>query len=300
MKNKFFTRKFVPAAQIRRLWKGMVIFMKIRRNEQNDVVYLTSSVIENTGIVTHGISTRSGGVSQGFLGAMNLSYTRGDEKERVDENFRRIGAAIGFDVRNLVFTDQTHTANVRIVTEEDRGKGFVRERDYSDVDGLVTNVPGLVLAAFFAACVPLLFVDRVNCAIGIAHSGWRGTVEKIGRRTVELMQAQYGTNPSDVAAAIGPSICSDCYEVSEDVAEVFEKQFPDTYNEIVRNGKEKGKYQLDLWRANYDVLTQAGIPAANIEMPGICTCCNKEFLHSHRGSHGNRGNIGAFLMLNEL
>lgn len=271
--------------------------MRIRRSEENDVVYLTYENIESTGIVAHGISTRAGGVSEGFLGSMNLSYSRGDVKERVDENFRRIGAAIGFDVESLVLTDQTHTANVRIVTEEDRGKGLTQERGYHDVDGLVTDVPGLTLAAFFADCVPLLFVDPVKRAVGIAHSGWRGTVEKIGKKTVGLMGEAYGTNPSDVQAAIGPSICCDCYEVSEDVAQAFRERFPDAREDIVKPGRAAGKYQLDLWRANHCVLTEAGILPSNIMMPGICTCCNKEFLHSHRGNHGNRGNIGAFLMI---
>lgn len=273
--------------------------MRIRRSEQNDAVYITYENLERTGIVTHGVSTRAGGVSEGFLGSMNLSYTRGDVKERVDENFRRIGAAIGFNADDLVLTDQTHTSNVRVVTEEDRGKGFVRERGYTDVDGLVTNVPGLVLAAFFADCVPLLFVDPVRRAVGLAHSGWRGTAERIGKKTVELMCEKYGTNPSDVQAAIGPSICCDCYEVSEDVAQVFMGQFQDAPEEIIKPGHAAGKYQLDLWNANYRVLTDAGLLPSHIAMPGICTCCNREFLHSHRGNHGNRGNLGAFLMLSK-
>lgn len=272
--------------------------MRIRRAEENGVVYLTYENLEQTGIVTHGVSTRVGGVSEGFLGSMNLSYSRGDRKENVDENFRKIGAAIGFSVENLVLTDQTHTNHVRVVTSEDRGKGFDKERDYADVDGLVTNVPGLVLAAFFADCVPLFFVDPVKRAIGIAHSGWRGTVEKIGSKVVQKMSGQYGSKPADLIAAIGPSICPDCYEVSEDVALEFLHNFPKEAENIVKKGKREGKYQLDLWHANRCVMTEAGILPENISMPGICTCCNKEFLHSHRGNHGNRGNLGAFLMLN--
>lgn len=273
--------------------------MRIRRSEENGVVYLTYERLEQTGIVRHGVSTRTGGVSEGYLGSMNLSYSRGDAKERVDENFRRIGRAVGFSPADLVFTDQTHTTNVRTVSFSDRGKGFVRPLDYTDVDALVTNVPGLVLAAFFADCVPLLFVDPKRRVIGIAHSGWRGTVGRIGKKTIECMAAEYGCSPADLVAAIGPSICGNCYEVSEDVAGKFRQEFSDASEGILSEGREEGKYQLDLWQANRTVLLEAGILPENIDMPGICTCCNKEFLHSHRGNHGNRGNIGAFLMLAE-
>ena len=257
--------------------------------------FLEFPLFKNTGIVRHGFSTRLGGVSKGYYSSMNLSFERGDDPEAVRENFRRMGAAIGVSCEDMVLSKQTHTTNVRIVTEEDRGKGILKERDYTDVDGLITNVSGLILGTFYADCVPLYFVDPVHRAIGLSHSGWRGTAAKIGKVTVEKMNEEYGTDPKDIYSAIGPSICQKCYEVSEDVILEFQKSFEKKYWDSLFYIKENGKYQLNLWEANRLIMLEAGIKEEHISMPGICTCCNPEFLFSHRASHGKRGNLGAFL-----
>lgn len=267
--------------------------------EREGVPFLVFPGLDETEAVIHGFSTRMGGVSEGMFSSMNLSFARGDEEGRVRENFARLGRAMGFDCRNLVFSDQTHTSNVRVVTEADRGKGFVREKDYRDVDGLVTNVPGLVLAAFYADCVPLFLVDPVHRAVGLSHSGWKGTVGKIGKRTVELMKEQYGTRPEDLTAAIGPSICQDCYEVSGDVIGQFQEAFEETYWKEIFYEKPDGKYQLNLWRANELIFREAGLLPERILTTDLCTCCNAKLLFSHRASKGKRGNLGAFLMLKE-
>lgn len=261
---------------------------------ENGVTYLTFPGLEGTGVVRHLFSTREGGVSEGIYRSMNLSYTRGDEKEAVDENYHRIAAALGSRVEDMVCSDQTHTDHIRLVTEKDRGKGVIKPKDYTDVDGLITQEKGIVLCTFFADCVPLFFVDPVRRAIGLSHSGWRGTVHKIGKKTVEKMHEAFGTDPKDIRAAIGPSICQDCYEVSEDVAEEFRKSFP--AGELFYETKP-GKYQLDLWEANRLVMMEAGIPAEHIEVTDLCTCCNPDLLFSHRASHGQRGNLGAFMKL---
>ncbi|MCI9252421.1 MAG: peptidoglycan editing factor PgeF [Lachnospiraceae bacterium] len=267
--------------------------------EREGVPFLVFPGLDETEAVIHGFSTRMGGVSEGMFSSMNLSFARGDEEGRVRENFARLGRAMGLDCRNLVFSDQTHTSNVRVVTEADRGKGFVREKDYRDVDGLVTNVPGLVLATFYADCVPLFLVDPVHRAVGLSHSGWKGTVGKIGKRTVELMKEQYGTRPEDLTAAIGPSICQDCYEVSEDVIGQFQEAFEETYWKEIFYEKPDGKYQLNLWRANELIFREAGLLPERILTTDLCTCCNAKLLFSHRASKGKRGNLGAFLMLKE-
>ena len=270
----------------------------LKLQEKYGVPYLVFPSLENTGLVRHAFSTRLGGCSTGDLATMNLSSTRGDHPKNVKENFQRFGAAVGFDPKDLVLSLQTPTTNVRLVTEEDRGKGFTRPRDYKDVDGLITNVPGLVLATFYADCVPLYFVDPVHRAIGLSHSGWRGTVNRMGEVTLQRMKEAFGTRPSDVWTAIGPSICQDCYEVSEDVAEAFAKEFPDNEKEILKS-KGSGKYLLDLWRANEIVFMEAGVPKEQIVTTNLCTCCNPKLLFSHRASHGKRGNLGAFLMIKE-
>lgn len=261
------------------------------------VPFLKYPILEKEGLVEHGISTRLGGVSEGFLGSMNLSYTRGDDPAHVDENYRRIAAAIGVKPEHMVCTHQTHTTNVRIVTREDAGKGVTREKDYTDVDGLITNVPGICLVTFYADCVPLYFVDPVKKVIGLSHSGWRGTVGKIGKVTVELMQKTYGSDPKDILAAIGPSICQDCYEVSEDVIVKFQKSFEEKYWPELFYQKENGKYQLNLWKANELVFEEAGILKKHIAVTNVCTHCNPDILFSHRTTGNKRGNLSAFLAL---
>ena len=267
------------------------------RKRKGEVEYLSFPGIEKTGLVNHMFTTRKGGVSEGIFASMNLSYTRGDEKSSVDENYRRIAAVFDSTPDRVVCSDQTHTTNVRLVTETDAGKGVVRDKDYTDVDGLITNVPGLILATFYADCVPLYFVDTENRAIGLSHSGWKGTVHRMGKATLQAMGKAFGTRPEKVKAAIGPSICRDCYEVSSDVADQFMEAFPSHSEEIIKPGKVEGKYQLDLWKTNQIVLLEAGILPENLEITDICTCCNKSYLFSHRGSHGQRGNLGAFMEL---
>lgn len=269
----------------------------LKLNELYEVPFFTYEHFENTGMVIHGFSTRMGGVSIGDCATMNLSFERGDSEEAVRTNYELLGAAIGFKTESLVFSKQTHTTNVRVVTEADRGKGFMHDRDYTDVDGLITNVPGLTLATFYADCVPLFFVDPVHKAIGLSHSGWKGTVGKIGKVTVEKMTEQYGTDPKDVLAAIGPSICQSCYEVSEDVIIQFKDAFEEKYWPELFYGKEDGKYQLNLWRANELIFEEAGILKGHYSTTNVCTCCNPGYLFSHRASHGKRGNLGAFLQI---
>lgn len=264
---------------------------------KNEVEYLVFPGLHQTGIVNHLFSTRYGGVSEGIFSSMNLSYTRGDDQEAVDENFRRIAAVLDSTPERIVCSDQTHTVNVRRVTEKDAGKGVVRPKDYRDVDGLITDVPGLILATFYADCVPLFLVDTKHRAIGLSHSGWKGTVGKMGEVTLKAMHEAFGTRPENVRAAIGPSICQDCYEVSSDVAQQFEKLFPLEAEKVLMPGKAPGKYQLDLWSANKFILLNAGILPEHLEVTDICTCCNSGYLFSHRASGGRRGNLGAFLEL---
>ena len=279
------------------MWKRKTEAEDMRLVEKNGVPYFVFENLENTGLVRHGFSTRLGGVSEGCLSSMNLSFTRGDDPEKVRENFRRMGMVIGFETKDLVLSDQTHTTNVRLVTEADRGKGFDRERDYTDVDGLITDTPGLMLVTIYADCVPLYFVDPVHKAVGLSHSGWKGTVYRIGKVTLERMKEAFGTRPEDVQAAIGPSICQDCYEVSEDVAQAFMDEFADQLDDRLVYRKGNGKYQLNLWNANERILLEAGIRPEHLSITNICTCCNHELLFSHRASHGQRGNLAAFLGL---
>lgn len=286
----------------------------MRRELEGELEYLTFPLLSAQPGITHAFSTRRGGVSQGIYESMNLSFTRGDDQERVRENYRRMAAALHTDISHMVCSYQTHTTNIRRVGREDGGKGILRERGFTDVDGLVTNDRELCLVCFFADCVPLYFVDRRHGAIGLAHSGWRGTAAGMGMHMVRRMELEFGTRPRDLVAAVGPSICQDCYEVSREVAEQFERlaaSIPDSgrllaelaeqgvypHRQILRPGREEGKYQLDLWLANLLVLRGAGIPVTGLQVTDVCTCCNSGYLFSHRASQGKRGNLAAFLMM---
>lgn len=292
----------------------------IRQNISGEMEYLTFPILENTGLVEHFFTTRTGGVSEGIYSSMNLSFSRGDAPERVLENYRRAAKALHCLPEDMVVSRQTHTTNIRYVTRADAGKGVTRPVDYEDVDGLITDESNLALVTLYADCVPLYFVDPVHGAIGLAHSGWRGTVKGMGKAMVEAMGRRFGTSPRELIAAIGPSICQECYEVSGDVAEEFCSLTEDASEEIktllqeaeekkilpgrdgegprvLVPGKEKGKHQLNLWLANWLILRKAGIPAEQIAVTDICTCHNPDYLFSHRASGGKRGNLGAFLML---
>lgn len=255
------------------------------------VPFLSYPMFEHTGIVNHGFSTRFGGVSKGCYATMNISTTRGDDPEAVAENCRRMAKALGVEVEDFTYTQQTHTTNVAVVKAEDKGKRF------AETDGMVTNVPGICLVTFYADCVPLYFVDPVKKVIGLSHSGWRGTVGKMGKVTVEKMTEEYGCNPEDILAAIGPSICQDCYEVSEDVIERFKENFDETLWPKLFYKKENGKYQLDLWEANHQIFLEAGILEEHLAVTNVCTHCNSEVLFSHRTTGNKRGNVSAFLAL---
>lgn len=295
-----------------------VISQNCRLLENGDELeYLSFPSLEQTGIVRHLVTTRLGGVSKGEFASMNLSFTRGDRDEDIQENYRRIAHVLGCTPENMIASQQTHTTNIRRVGMTDAGKGITRPLDYRDVDGLVTDEPGVALVTYYADCVPLLLVDSVNKAIGAAHSGWKGTLARMGQCMVDTMNKAFNTSPGELKAAIGPSICQSCYEVSSEVAEQFEvldkgsealrreitergiyrEGFSGKLPRVVEPGRRQGKYQLDLWLANLLILCQAGIPPENIAVTDICTCHNSRYLFSHRASGGRRGNLAAFLML---
>lgn len=265
--------------------------------ERNGVPYLSFPLLERTGLVDQGFSTRLGGVSRGGCASMNISTHRGDDPAAVEENRRRIASAIGVNPQKMVYTCQTHTTNVALVTAEDAGKSL------PETDGMITRAPGLCLVTFYADCVPLYFVDPVRKAVGLSHSGWRGTVGNMAGVTVKRMEEVFGSRPEDILAAVGPSICQDCYEVSEDVVSRFRESYaPEEWGELFYQKdeqREKGKYQLDLWRANELNLLKAGLLPEHIAVTNLCTCCNPELLFSHRVTGWDRGNLSAFLALKE-
>lgn len=267
--------------------------------ERNGVSYLEFDSLKKQSWLTHAFSTRLGGVSHGCFASMNLGFGRGEADEIVAENYRRLGEAVGFDWKKVVLSHQTHTTNVRLVTSEDAGKGTVRERDYTDVDGLITNESGLPLVTFYADCVPLYFADPRNKAIGLSHSGWRGTVNRMGEKTLQAMHEAFGTDSKDVIAVVGPSICGDCFEVGPEVVAEFSQTFTKAQMQEICHPGENDRSFLDLWKANHIILEEAGIPKQQISVTDICTRCNPNLLYSHRIMGAQRGNLAAILMIRE-
>lgn len=265
--------------------------------EKNGISYLEFESFKQQTWLAHGFSTRLGGVSSGCFASMNLGFGRGEADETVAENYKRLGAAIGFDWERAVLSHQTHTTNIRLVTENDAGKGTVRQRDYQDIDGLITDKPGLALVTFYADCVPLYFADTKHKAIGLSHSGWRGTVGRMGQKTLDAMHEAFGTMPEDVIAAVGPSICGDCFEVGPEVVAEFANSFSKKQMKMICCDGDGDRSYLDLWQANRIVLEEAGILPEKISVTNICTRCNPNLLYSHRIMGAQRGNLAAVLMI---
>ena len=212
------------------------------------LAYLTFKELEKVDFVNHAFSTRLGGVSSGEFNSMNMSFNRGDADENVHENYRRLCAAIGTEYENLTASSQDHHTYVRRVTATHRGIGIYRPKDLESVDGLITNEKGVALVTYFADCTPVLLADTRNHAIGACHAGWRGTVGEIAEITVKKMGEEFGTDPADIKATIGPAISKCCYEVDEPVAKRFISLGLETEKIVFPKGG--GKYMIDLLETN--------------------------------------------------
>ncbi len=268
----------------------------MKLNSVNGVEFYTFDIFEKTGLVEHMFSTKIGGVSEGCFESLDLSYTRGDDAERVTENFTRAAAAIGSDIKNITIARQTHETNIRLMDENDRGRGVTKERYPESYDAIMTDKKGVMLVTLHADCVPVYFVDTNKKAVALAHAGWRGTVEKIAEKTVLKMMAEFGSCPEDILVGIGPSISKCCFEVSEDVRDEFMSKlaFSEKY---IKNGEKEGKYYIDLKAINKEILTGVGIPEENIEVSNECTKCLEDKFFSHRRQGEKRGSMAAFLGL---
>lgn len=267
----------------------------LKINQKGDLVYITFPRLEACGAVRHTFSTRLGGVSEGQYATMNTSFSGGDRFECVEENYRRLCAAVDIDISHLVLSKQTHTNNVRVVTKADCGTGYTKP-SFQDVDGLITNESGVALTTQYADCTPLLFCDPIKRVCATSHAGWRGTVSQIGKVTVQKMVDEFGCDPDNIIAAIGPCICDKCYEVDIPVLTAFAESGIDMTG-VFCEGRDENHFMLNLVRANKNILISAGIKEENIDVSDICTCCNHNELHSHRATGGKRGNLAAIIEL---
>ena len=256
--------------------------------------FLTLRALENYDCLRHLFTTRWGGVSEGCCANWNFGARELDREDNIRRNYEILAEVMGTEADRIVTTAQTHTTNLRVVTEQDCGKGAVRQRDYTDVDGLLTACPGVLLVTGHADCNAVFFFDPVRKVIGLAHSGWRGTLAGISRIMVETMGSRFGCRPGDLITGLGPALCRDCFEVDEDVAQAFFARDP-AFTSFAR--REGSKYYLDLKRIIRRDLLQAGVLPEHFSDMKLCTRCEKDMFFSHRGHHGKRGIMAAAMML---
>ncbi len=276
-----------------------VIFLKIdskvfRLNEKNGVVYLTYDALSAIPFIRHAFSTKIGEGTR-TVHPMDMSFDH-DNRAYVTENYQRFCQAAGFDYPSLIASSQDHHTFVRVCTSADKGVGIYREKDIESVDALVTIEPGLTLCTYYADCTPLFFVDAGTHAIGLAHGGWRGTVDRIAAKVVAAMEKSFGTDPADLICAIGPNIGKCCYEVDEPCAARFYELDLDSERFVFPKGG--GKYMVDMRECNRQILVSCGVKPENITIGDLCTKCSSDLLWSHRATHGDRGTMCAMLRIN--
>ncbi|MFI3312461.1 MAG: peptidoglycan editing factor PgeF [Eubacteriales bacterium] len=239
----------------------------------------------------HGFTTRHGGVSQGEFASMNLGKSRGDKPGNVLKNYQILGKHLGFDVKKTVFTWQVHTDIIRTVTQEDWGQGLVMPQP-TPCDGVITNVPGTTLVAFSADCTPILLWDEVTGAVGAVHAGWRGTSLGIVAKAVAEMTAQFGSNPADIRAVIGPCIASCCFETTDDVPTAMVEALGEVAHTAITSKGEK--WLVDLKKLNHIWLQKAGV--TQVEVRPECTACDLIRFWSHRKVGNVRGSLAAIIV----
>jgi YfiH family protein len=268
--------------------------MPFTEHRRGELVYFTAPSFG----VPHAFPGRLGGVSGGALASLNLGRTRKDEPAAVAENFRRLAEAVGADFSKLVLAQQVHSDCVRAVTEADALPELYAPTPF-DADGLVTNVPGLTLAVFYADCLPILLYDPLTRAAGAVHSGWRGTALQISARAVEKMGRCYGSKPENILAAIGPGIARCCFETDGDVPDALRGAFGGGAEPFIRDSGG-GKFHVDLPGLVGHTLQAAGVPAGNISQSGLCTRCRPELFWSHRRLGEARGNQAAVIQISGI
>lgn len=257
-------------------------------------IYTLPAFAKQTGI-SHGFSARTGGVSTGSLASLNLSFNRpGEPRETVMENYRLFCNAAGIPEDSMVMDTYEHGATVLTVDRNDQGKGWTRP-SLPPCDGIITNDPSVTLMTGHADCMAFYAYDPIHRAIGLAHAGWRGALGRIGSVMVGEMTRAFGSEPTELMAGVGPSICPNCFEVGGDVAETFADAFPDLPC-IILPHSERGKAHVNLWMVAVCQFLEAGLRPERISLSEVCTY-EDDRLYSHRRDKGDTGGMTAFLRL---
>ena len=263
--------------------------------QKDTLVWLASETLDRFPGIRHGFSTRQGGVSPAPWNSLNLALGRGDGMDAVRENYRRFCGALGVDPTHTVLPQQTHSTNIRRVTAADAGKGAWRERDYQEVDALITDERGLALTVFSADCGIILLYDPIHHAVGALHAGWRGCANGMPKKTVAAMQSAFGTDPAQLWAAIGPCIGQCCFETDADVPEAMLASLGEDAKPYIQH---RGiKFHVDLAGLNRQWLLQAGLLPERIDTCELCTACHSELFWSHRKMGKQRGAQVAMIAL---
>ena len=250
-----------------------------------------SAILSQFPGIKHFFSSRLGGYSVEPFQFANLSLKAGDDQAL--RNRFLLAQSLGVPLERFVLLQQTHSDNVRVVTEKDAGRGAFRYATaLPDTDAIITNTAGIMLTVTTADCVPILIFDAANKVIAAVHSGWRGTVKQILRKTIEKMQSVFGTKPGDLYAAIGPAIGACCYQVGPDVEQAVQESFG---SKKFLHYRQTGIY-FDLWEANREMLRAAGVPDRQIDVLSLCTSCHDQEFYSAR--KGDRGRQLSGIMLN--
>ena len=268
--------------------------MAFQQHDTNGLLYYTAQVLHRKG-VTHGFSSRLGGVSQGALSSLNLGRSRNDNPLCVRENHRLFQRALGVRSPRVCMCQQVHSDTVRVVTEDDALSDLYDPIGY-DADGIVTNRRGISLMIFYADCIPILLYDPVCQVIGAVHAGWRGTALGIVERAVAQMASNFGSQPKNILAAIGPGIGPCCFETHDDVPEAMvEALGPEAMPFLVP--LPEGKFQVDLKGINRHRLLRSGLSSDHVSVCDVCTACNTDIFWSHRKLGEARGNQAALIQL---
>jgi len=249
-------------------------------------------------VISHCFTTRIGGVSTGECATLNLGFNRNDKKENVEENYRRVCSAVGIDYGSLVFSNQVHDNKIKIVDENDRGKGIIIKSDIIGYDGLVTGRKGVTLVTFYADCVPLFFFDSEKRVIALAHSGWRGTVKQIARETLKVMKESFGCDAENIEVAIGPSIGRCCFEVGDEVRQEFADKLE--WSEDYCTRAAGGKWYFDLQGIILKTLMDSGVKKDKICVADMCTKCHGDIFFSHRRDRGRTGSMAAIMQIKSI
>ncbi len=262
--------------------------------KNEDFEYITFPILSKYDELLHCFTTRKGGVSEGPYESMNLGLGSGDDRSKVRKNYEILAEKLDIDLYSIIKPYQSHTSNIKYVGEKDRKKTFLKPDKLMDVDGLITDKRNVALITIHADCTPIFFYDPTKKVIGMAHAGWRGTVDNIAGKMVNELLDTMDSKPEDIKVAIGPSLGQSCFEVDKDVADIFLEKDKKFEEFMIKKGI---KYHFDLWEINKYLLMSKGIKEENIEVSGLCTKCRNDLFFSHRGQKGKRGLMAGLIML---